>query len=81
MSEWIHRAVLPLMLTFQKKKYGEKGSIAHAMILYIQVVFEAVGRILSHLDVKVNMKPKHPLRSILSRPKDQIPDADKSNGI
>ena len=39
----------------------------------------AVARILSHLDVKVDMKPKHTLRSILSLPKDQIPDAHKSN--
>ena len=27
------------------------------------------------------MKPKHSLRSNLSHPKDQIPDADKSNVI
>lgn len=44
-------------------------------------VSEAVARILSHLDVKVHMKPKHTLRSILSHAKDQIPEADKSNVI
>ena len=46
------------------------------MILYIQSISEAVARILSHLDAKVHMKPKHILRRILSRPKEQIPGAD-----
>ena len=32
-------------------------------------------------DVKVHMKPKHTLRSFLSYPKDQIPNADSSKVI
>ena len=50
------------------------------MIPYIQGVSEAVARRLSHLDVKVHMKPKHTLRSILSHQKIKFRmQADKFN--
>ena len=45
-------------------------------IRYIQVVSEAVTRILSNIDVHVHMKPFRTLRRILSHPKDSIPGGD-----
>ena len=54
---------------------------SHVTILYIQGVSEAVTRILSDINVQVYMKPFRTLRRILSRPKDRIPDDDKSNVV
>ena len=71
----------PQCSPFRKESLEKKDPKAHVMILYVQGVSKIVARILSHLDVKVHMKPKHTLRSILSRPKDQIPNADKLNVI
>ena len=64
-----------------EQKVWRKRSKAQRMILYIQGISEAVARILSHLDVKVHMKPKYTLMSILSRPNNEILDADKSKVI
>ena len=43
-------------------------------------VSKAVAKILSSLDVKVQMKPMNTLRNILSHPKDRAPDADNMLG-
>ena len=48
-------------------------------IPYIQGVSEAVTKILSDINVQVDMKPFRTLRRILSHPKDCIPNDDKSS--
>ena len=65
----------------KSKSFEKKDPKGYTLVPYVQGVSEAVATIMSDLDGEVDMKPMHTLSSILSHPKDRVPDADKSNVV
>ena len=63
------------------RQASENDPRSYATIPYIQGVSESVTRISANIDVKVYMRPTSMIRSILSHPKDRVPDDEKSDVI
>ena len=57
----------------------EWGSLV--VLPYVQGVFESIRRILLPLQVRVCFKPVRTLKQLLSKPKDHIPDLQKSSVV